>query len=88
MSQIINDAYSFEPIEYRLNQMPDHPAMICQTTPYNLTQKRKAKAGYKKNSKNPTYRLIALFWPFACTRVWLPVISNSTITIFYFLLMP
>lgn len=37
--QLINETYSFEPIEDRLNQMPDHPDMIFSTTPYNLTGK-------------------------------------------------
>lgn len=38
---LINDRYSFEPIEYRLNQMPDHSEMVFERTPFNLTEKEK-----------------------------------------------
>lgn len=38
---LINESYSFEPIEYRLNQMPDHSEVVFERTPFNLTEKEK-----------------------------------------------
>jgi len=50
--QLINQAYSFEPIEYRLNQLPDHPDRIFQTAPYNLTEKEKQALKKAQTPKN------------------------------------
>lgn len=39
--RLINENYSFEPIEYRLNKMPDHSEIVFERTPFNLTDKEK-----------------------------------------------
>jgi len=56
--QLINESYSFEPIEYRLNQMPDHSEIVFERTPFYLTEKekqeiKKAQAPKKNRGQKP-----------------------------------
>ena len=56
--QLIGEVYSFEPIKYRLDQLPEHPEMIFPTTPYKLSEKEKqtltkANAPKKNRGQRP-----------------------------------
>ncbi len=58
--KLINESYSFEPIEYRLNKMLDHSELVFERTPFTLTEKEKQemkKAQTPKKNRRQRPRL-------------------------------